>query len=365
MAGAVIPGGGALALKRAVFHAARACGLFALARRATRDRVRILAYHGFATGDESRFRTKLFIQAGTFERRLALLARRGYRVVTLDDAVRALRRGAATGAQDRDRVVITIDDGYASTLHVAAPRLARHRMPAIVYLTSYHMRTQTPVFDLAVAYVCWKTSLPHASWQPAEGAPAEVLDLATPAARAAVADAVVARGRAAGSEAARVELVRRLAAALAVDAAELERRGAFRLLSADEARALAAHGVQVGLHTHRHRFPPTDLDTCRRELHDNREHLRAMLGEGAVTNHFCYPSGVWSEAQWALLEAEGIESSTTCDTGLARPGDPLHGLVRFLDGESVSEIEFEAELSGFAPLLRQALGVRRQAGGGR
>jgi hypothetical protein len=36
------------------------------------------------------------------------------------------------------------------------------------------------------------------------------------------------------------------------------------------------------------------------------------------------------------------------------PDTPLLGLRRFLDSENISQIEFEAELCGFAQFLREA-----------
>ena len=83
-------------------------GFFQIARRLTRDRLRILCYHSFGTGEESAFRPKLFIDAGTFRRRLAWLAANGYPVVPLEAAVEGLARGTLPPRA----TVITIDDGF-------------------------------------------------------------------------------------------------------------------------------------------------------------------------------------------------------------------------------------------------------------
>lgn len=344
--------------KHAVYRAARAAGLFALSRRLTAGRLRILAYHGFAQHDEARFRDKLFITPGTFERRLAMLRRAGYPVLGLDQAVAALQRGALPDAA----VVITIDDGYASTLSVAGPMLASFGFPATVYLTTYHMDKQTPVFDLAIAYLVWKSALIKASlvW-PAQGPPLD-LDLASPASRGRAAQQLVAIGKALDGEAQRSALRQAVAGALAVDDAAMLAAGSFRLMDFDEARRLAGFGIEVGLHTHRHRFPAGDDAACRAEIALNRQLLEDRLG--VAPRHFCYPSGEYSPDQWPLLAEMGVASATTCDTGLARTGHPPYGLRRFLDGESVSELEFEAELSGFSDLLRQLLRVDRRGAAG-
>ena len=47
-----------------------------------------------------------------------------------------------------------------------------------------------------------------------------------------------------------------------------------------------------------------------------------------------------------------METATTCEPGLNSPSTPRLSLHRFLDGEDITQIEFEAEVSGFTELLR-------------
>jgi peptidoglycan/xylan/chitin deacetylase (PgdA/CDA1 family) len=343
-------------LKLLAYHVARVLGLFRLARRITRKRLRILAYHGFAEGDALQFRPKLFISPGTFRSRLSLLRRRGFRVLALDDAIAALR----SGQPPENAVVITIDDGYAATATVAAPLLQEFGFPATVYVTTYHVVTQTPVFDLVVGYMLWRSDRQSAILSEEGALPGLYLDLSTPAAREDALRRVIAAGRAMASEVDRVALCRRLGEACAVSYDDIVRRGDFQLMTPEAIGTLGRYGISVGLHTHRHRFPPDDLTVCERELADNAEHLSRWCA--GPSPHFCYPSGVYTPAQWPLLERLGIRSSTTCETGLVCAGDPPHGLRRFLDGEMVSSIEFDAEVCGFAELLRQWAGGWRVAG---
>jgi peptidoglycan/xylan/chitin deacetylase (PgdA/CDA1 family) len=335
-------------IKIAIYHLCRLAGLFALARFVTRDSLRILAYHGFAFSDEASFRPKTFISPGTFARRLQLLKQGGWKVLGLDDAVTALRAGKPP---DRG-IVITIDDGYCSTLRVAAPLLSQHRFPATVYLTSYHMQHQTPVFDLVVGYMVWKSERAQIDWSIDGASAAKTVALSTSGLKEKFADQVVHAGKLLATEPDRVALCRRVAGALGVDYEAIVKAESFRLMTAQEAAEIQNFGVTVGLHTHRHRFPPNDLAACRKEIEDNRAYLRQHVGN--YIEHFCYPSGVFDSGQWALLDGMDIKSSTTCEAGLTADGRQLQGLHRALDGESVSEIEFLAEISGFAHLLRTA-----------
>ena len=85
-----------------------------------------------------------------------------------------------------------------------------------------------------------------------------------------------------------------------------------------------------------------------REIQQNREFLEALVGK--KLQHLCYPSGVWSKQPWSWLDSLGIISATTCDPGLNYSQTPHLGLYRFLDADSISQIEFEAELTGFSEL---------------
>jgi hypothetical protein len=97
---------------------------------------------------------------------------------------------------------------------------------------------------------------------------------------------------------------------------------------------------------------PEDQALVEREILQNRAFLEP-LGTTDL-KHFCYPSGIWSERHWPSLAALGVATATTCDPGLNYPSTPRLSLRRFLDGENIAQIEFEAELSGFCELLRRA-----------
>jgi len=76
--------------------------------------------------------------------------------------------------------------------------------------------------------------------------------------------------------------------------------------------------------------------------------------------HFCYPSGIWSEKQWPILADAGIRSATTCEPGLNSSLTRPFAMARFLDGEDVRPVEFEAEMQGYSELLRRTRGSLRR-----
>jgi peptidoglycan/xylan/chitin deacetylase (PgdA/CDA1 family) len=87
--------------------------------------VRVLTYHRFGPSRRMPFT----VTAQAFDREMAFLARTG-RAITLDAFERHLT--GETPLPDGS-VLVTIDDGDPSVLHVALPILQRHAVPAVLY----------------------------------------------------------------------------------------------------------------------------------------------------------------------------------------------------------------------------------------
>jgi hypothetical protein len=106
-----------------------ASGSLALRRIARRGpTVRVLTYHRF--GDA--VRDPWCVGAAAFEAQMRWLAEQ-HLAVSLDDVERFARGECELpdGA-----VLVTMDDGFSSVLHIAAPILQRWRIPSVAYLTT-------------------------------------------------------------------------------------------------------------------------------------------------------------------------------------------------------------------------------------
>ena len=99
-------------------------------------------------------------------------------------------------------------------------------------------------------------------------------------------------------------------------------------LTPDEVTQLAANGIDIQLHTHRHRTPK-DRNLFIREIEDNRQSIQSMIGKYAT--HFCYPSGVHDPVFLPWLNESGVVSATTCDPGFASITSDRFLLPRVLD----------------------------------
>ncbi len=335
---------------------ARALGLFRLCRRLTRRKLRILCYHGIWLGGAPHYGDCLFMSAERFVQRAELLARLGYPVLPLDEAVTRL----AAGTLPDCALVITIDDGWYGTYARMLPALKRHGLPATVYVTSYYLLARRPVLNVLVGYmVASSPRLPVAGAlrDAVPGlAPFEVEEASM---RARLPEALSAHLDALPSLDARWETLERIAAVFGFDLAAVLADRRFDLMNADELLQARRDGFDIQLHTHSHRMHGFDRSRLCEEVRRNRDALSGALGETADSlRHFCYPSGVWDARVFDTLRSLGIRSATTTDFGLnGQDAEPL-ALRRILDCESMSELELEAKLCGFWSILggvREAL----------
>jgi peptidoglycan/xylan/chitin deacetylase (PgdA/CDA1 family) len=264
--------------------ALRRCGAFSVARWLTRDRLRILCYHGVSLADEHEFRSRLFMRPETFRRRLALLRRARYPVLPLGEALAALELGRLPPAA----TVITIDDGWTGTALSMGPALREYGFPATLYVASYYMDRQTQVFNVACDYLLWRSGSRRLDLARVDPALAGVFELGNADARENAALALVRYAETLADAAQRQALLERLCLALDMDPEAFRRSRVMSFMSREEARMLQAWGIDLQLHTHRHRLPLERFEDVQREFCDNRASLAGIAGPSLV--HFCYPS---------------------------------------------------------------------------
>jgi peptidoglycan/xylan/chitin deacetylase (PgdA/CDA1 family) len=330
-------------VKFAFLWICRSFGLFQLAAWCNRKKLCILCYHGLAIGGESTFRPKLFMEPPTFTGRLNYIHASRRRVLPLKQALELL----AAGTLPRKALVITIDDGFCSTYQTAAPLLKAHDFPATVYVTSYYAQKGTPIYRLFVQYAFWKTKHESFCESTVTGETLRNVNLSNLSEREQAVARLIAYGEVRADE--QVEISKRLGHELAVPFSTIEASRVFTLMTTQQIGCLRAYGLDVQLHTHRHCLP-LNRNGAFQEIEDNRK----ALAPWTKTNleHLCYPSGEWSERHWPWLQEASIASAVTCDYGLNDAKTNRFALMRFLDGENVSLLEFEAAISGFMVWLQ-------------
>jgi peptidoglycan/xylan/chitin deacetylase (PgdA/CDA1 family) len=303
------------------------------------QRLLILGYHGTSLEDEHLWRPALYIDLETLQRRMTMLQAGGYCVLPLGEALDKLRSQTLPPRS----VVITFDDGTYDFFRQAFPLLKRFGFPATVYLTTYYNVLERPVFNLICSYMLWKRKGEIFADSRELGIDGP-LDLATEVNRHKIVRALIElaeRDNMTGVQ--KDELAARLAKFLQIDYQELTKKRILQLMNGNEVREIAGKGIDIQLHTHRHRTP-NEEDLFRKEISDNRSRIRELTGH--ETRHFCYPSGVYREPMLSWLKKEGVVSATTCDTSLATGRSQSLLLPRFVDSYTRSPLDFESWISG-------------------
>jgi peptidoglycan/xylan/chitin deacetylase (PgdA/CDA1 family) len=309
-----------------------------------RERLLILCYHGISLEDEHQWRPPLYMQAELLERRLETLRAMRCSVLPLGEALMRLRQRDLPPRS----VTITFDDGTYDFYKQAYPLLKKHRVPVTVYQTTYYTNHELPIFNLTCSYLLWKRR--GEQLDPARDLGlSEPMNLSTELGRHRVVRGLIdlsERENLTGQQ--KDELARRLAGILGIDYAAFSATRILQLMNAQEVAEVGKNGVDVQLHSHRHRTPEDEV-LFRREISENRERIRTLAGTQAI--HFCYPSGVYRPEFPGWLEKENVVSATTCDAGLVDRDANRFLLPRFVDTSGRSPVEFESWLSGVGSLV--------------
>jgi peptidoglycan/xylan/chitin deacetylase (PgdA/CDA1 family) len=316
----------------------------------------ILAYHGISLSDEHIFNGSQFISADLLRSRFELIKKSKCVVLPLAEAVERLYKN---DLPDR-AVAITFDDGTSDFHRRAFPIIQEFGFPVTLYLTTFYSTYQRPVFDLMISYLLWKGRANTLDLKKLIGQDLEP-DLSTHDSRNVALAQIhaFAQGQKLSADE-KDTFAASLAANLKVDYNALLNQRMMYNLTADEVGQLAAGGVDVQLHTHRHRTP-LDRRLFLREINDNRKSIQGMTGKNPT--HFCYPSGVYDLQFLPWLREAGVVSATTCEFGFASPSSNELLLPRFLDNATLSPIEFESWLTGISAVLPRRRVVAHIGGG--
>jgi peptidoglycan/xylan/chitin deacetylase (PgdA/CDA1 family) len=240
-----------------------------------------------------------------------------YQVLPLEDLVERQRQGRVP----RNAVAVTFDDGYHDTLTHAAPILARHGLPATVFLaTGYISGAEMPWYDL-VAHAL-KTS-PKAVARLGSGT---ALPLGGHAERLQGLGAVL-RHMKGLADADRRRAVDRLVQDLEPPSADAQKR---LMLTWDEAQALLGLGFSIGAHTVTHPIlSRLDARETWAEIDGSRAAIERNLG--IRVRAFAYPNGGAGDYDRTALEAlerSGFTCAVTTQRGLNTPRTPRLELRR-------------------------------------
>ena len=306
-------------------------------------RLLILCYHSVSIDDEHEWSGTYSMRPALLESRFRMLRDGGYNVLPLDEAIRRLYERTLPPRS----VALTFDDGMFDFQARALPLLKQFGFPATVYLTTFYSEYQKPIFVLFCSYVLWRARarMPQPDTRSILGRPSN-WNLSTESGRRRahreIMDFIVQQ-RLPLTE--RITLAERLTDLLGDDYGALRAKRILTVMTSDEAAAIAREGIDVQLHTHRHRTP-NDHALFLREITDNRQRIDPL--RAGMARHFCYPSGVYRPEFLPWLREAGVQTATTCDPGLASSKTEPLLLPRLVDTSNLSALDVEGWMTGMS-----------------
>jgi peptidoglycan/xylan/chitin deacetylase (PgdA/CDA1 family) len=256
------------------------------------------------------------LRTSVFAARVEHIARH-YTVLPIEELAERLREGRAPS----NGLALTFDDGYRDSLTHAAPILARHGLPATIYLTTGYVGTSdTPWYDL-LALGLKTTRRGEVSL-----AAGQTLPLGSTVERLRALEAALRHMK-------RLRDVerRRLVDRLVNDLDPVTPEGQKRLmLSWDEVDALRGLGFSIGAHTVNHPIlARVEPEAAWGEIHGSKAVIEKKLGMSV--RGFAYPNGGvddYTPETVGLVEQAGFHCAVTTRRGLNTARTPRFELRR-------------------------------------
>jgi len=322
-------------VKKSLLKTLYKTGAFAPFRWTKRDKVLILTYHRFGTGDD---RWKISAQA--FEAHLEYLGRY-HRIISLDDAIEYLKEGKTPPANS---TVITIDDGYADAYEIAFPVLKKFGFPGTVYAVTDFLDQKIWMWTDAMRFLLQATDATNLEIDPGLTVP-----LTGEIGRIETANRINARLKQL-PETVKKERLRQFASDLRVELPVLPPIG-YSAMTWEQAREMDRSGVKLESHTVSHPIlTNVERDSMEFELRVSKSRMEERLGR--PVKHFCYPNGTLDKVVSDAAMLAGYESAVTTAYGFNEAGVDRFLLNR-IDAQAPIE-NFVQSVSGFEDLRKRS-----------
>ena len=234
-------------------------------------------------------------------------------------------KGAAPGTPGRKpKVALTFDDGWKDNFTVAFPIIRKHRIPAVIFVTSALMDKENPFW------------------------PEQVIGLLremNPSVDGAEIETVIESLKKCAPEE-REKRLAELSTQAGEKAAALASSGVDRTLSWTEILEMNRNGVEIGSHTQTHQILTTVReDVARQEVVDSKLAIERALGKRCEV--LAYPNGNWSPDTRNIVEDSGFKLAFTTEPGLWTAAcDPL-----CVPRVSISEEKLVGPTGRFSPAM--------------
>ncbi|MGD9588157.1 MAG: polysaccharide deacetylase family protein [Pyrinomonadaceae bacterium] len=291
---------------------------FAPARFLNRNKLLILMYHRFSSGEEIGKTS-----AALFERHLVYL-KLHYNPISLSEAV---TRYIANEPVPPRSVVLTVDDGYADFFDVAFPLLTKYEFPATIYVVTDFVGQKAWIWTDKMRFVF--LAAPKGPVEVSVGTDRFEFDLEGKTSRFAAAGKVNSTLKRLPDDVKEAQ-ISEIADSLKVQLPESP-PAEFGPLTFDQLEELSKSRIEIGSHTVSHPIlTNVDEQRLKDELEKSRSVVEPLASNGMV--HFCYPNGNVSDRERDAAKAADFASAVTTEIRLCNNEDDLFRLPR-IDAE--------------------------------
>lgn len=330
-------------LKIILLYIAKYTFAFRFTRYLTRNYPRILCYHGGCLSDENKFNSLLFMKKDFFTKRIDWLISEKFNFSNLDELDR----------KTSNSVIITFDDGWHSTYSQLLPVLIERKIPSTIYLSTFYYERQAPILPVVISYISWRATASKISLNEIDKSLNGCYNLKDKVSVQQMINLLEEHVYKLENSHDVGVFLNRLSIISGVNPAELgldSKR--FSFMNQSEIYSIISNDCSLELHGHKHEYPIGFTDQFEQDLSECRDILLKYFHVNG--KHYCYPSGLYDDDAASILSRMNIKTATTCVPGLVVDFEKQkHYLPRFLDGENIAHIEFEAELMGFNYYLRK------------
>ncbi|MFZ5568870.1 MAG: polysaccharide deacetylase family protein [Thermodesulfobacteriota bacterium] len=324
-------------------------GLPALLNIYHRHRLLVVTYHGVYGGpdDAGHVYPDTFVHVDQMEAQLTYLRRR-YRVISPEELLQSIKSRTPLPVH---AALVTFDDAYVNFKRLAFPVLKRLGITPIVFVPTYYVENQVPLWYDLVWYYCGRS--PRPDLEPIGRKLRIQLQDLQPEQMSAACLGVLKRF----DFAARSEIIQDISNAMNRDGmSPAEELADFLVLQADELRELSKEGVCFGGHTHTHTILTSmEHAAAHEEIRLNKSRLETILGQ--TVHFFAYPNGSendFTRQHEKMLQQTGYAGAFTLNqTRSSHPENPM-AISRIHVAPEDTMDSFRMHCTGIVPIINKA-----------
>jgi len=309
-------------IRRLALDGLRRGGIFALTRRFSCRKARVLMYHNFAADSEDPRFTSITVIREQFE-----YLRRHFRVVSLQQIVRRLKSGIDL---EPNSVAITVDDGRKNCYDILFPLLQEFDFPATFFVVSSFIRGEDWVWTDKVLWLSEQASAPEELHPKRLDATFCALNPLPPERRNARIAELAAKG------------------GVVIPSKPTDK---YAPCSWQQLREMTQSGlVDIGSHTVRHPIMSSiSDDESLQELKQSRTEIEGHIGR--EVRCFCFPNGMQEDyrpSQLRQVADAGYACSVMANFGFVGRDTSPYRIPRIGMGQKSSAAEIAKYLDGLA-----------------